>query len=142
MFESEIQKHFSGGNASYTLPKQWRNLAEDFRKLLAESRPLLTLTTLTVPGSISRPLQPQTPTPARRGNHSFSEAIEIDSASDNDLAPTSRSIRSEKKRVSKGGISGETPMKRQRMDDIPLYTPARAVDKPSKLLKKAPIELR
>ena len=134
-FESEIQKHFSGGNASYTLPKQWRNLADNFRKHLAESRPLLTLSTSNVPSSNSRPSQPQTPTPAQRGNGSFSEAIELDSASDNDNesrpAPKSGSIRSDKKRVNNGDLSGETSVKRQRMIDIPLYTSAKATDKPN-----------
>ena len=142
IFESEIQKHFSGGNASYTLPKQWRNLAEGFRKLLSESRPLLTLSTSHVSSSISRALQPETPTPARRGNGSFFEAIEIDSGSDNEsrLAPTSGS-RSGKKRVNNDELSGETQMKRQRMSDIPLYTPGKALDKSSKFLEKGSLRI-
>ena len=138
IFESEIQKHFSGGNASYTLPKRWRNLAEDFRKLLGDARPLLKLAKST---SIPRPFQPETPTPARRGNGSFIEAIEIDSASENESrpAPMSGFIQSEKKRLGNGELSGETPMKRQRLNDIPLYIPAKAIDKPSELLEKDPL---
>ena len=124
-------ERFGDDNGSYTLPKQWRSLAEYSRKLLTESCPLLTLPTSSVPRSISRMLQSQSPTPARRGNDPSSEAIEIDSAFDNEsrLAPTSESISNNKKRINNGDLSRETPVTRQRIGDISLYTQATAIDK-------------
>lgn len=131
-FEAEIQKHFNGGDAKYTLPKQWHNLAERFRKLLAESRPVMTQTAMTAIARESKnsPLQ-QSPMPARRTNQSTTQAIEIDSATDGEApqtpTPTTISIRSGKKRIN--GEMSQNSVKRLRMCDIPLFTPPETTEK-------------
>ena len=71
----------------------------------------------------------QTPTPARRTYQSITQAIEIDSASDDEVPQTLEPISMifERKRVN-AEASRETPTKRLRMSDIPLYTPSKVTD--------------
>lgn len=136
-FESKVQKHFDGGNPDFTLPKQWHNLAEKFRKILADSRPMLLQPTLPVRTrqNADSPMQETpTPKPARKTHRSFQDCIEIDSASDNEVSRVPD-------RVVKKRLNGDSPQdtiaKRMRMSDIPLYTASVSSEKICKLLKIA-----
>ena len=138
VFESKLQKHFDGGSPEYTLPKQWYNLAENFRKLMADSRPMLTQPPLitNVRTSIDS-FSPGTPTPAKRpSNREVPNAIAIDSDSDDEVPrkSTPMPIRLDKKRTN-GDNTQETPAKRIRMSEIPPFTPSIGVDKKCRILK-------
>ena len=123
-FESNVQRHFDGGNPDFTLLKNWHNLAERFRKILADSRPMLLQPPLPVRTNQSAhsPVR-ETPTPAQKTHRSSRECIEIDSASDNEVPRKRVSIPD---RVVKKRVNGDSPQdtiaKRMRMSDIPLYT--------------------
>ena len=140
-FESNVQKHFDGGNPDFTLPKRWHNLAEKFRKILADSKPMLLQPTLPVRTrqSADSPVQ-ETPTPksARKTHRSFQDCIEIDSASDNEVIRKQVSIsdRVVKKRNNEDSPQ-DTIAKRMRMSDIPLYTASAGSEKSCKLLRIA-----
>ncbi|KAL8797763.1 MAG: hypothetical protein Q9195_000115 [Heterodermia aff. obscurata] len=134
-FESNVQKHFDGGNPDFTLPKQWHNLADKFRKILADSRPMLLQPSLPVRNfqSADSPVQETpTPTPARKTHRSFQDCIEIDSASDNEVSKKQIPILD---RVVKKRINGDSPQdtsaKRMRMSDIPLHTASAGSEKTS-----------
>ena len=125
IFEMRLQKHFDGGDSEFPLPKQWRNLAEEFRKLLADSPPRLNQSSVATLRANVDNYSRETPTPARGKKQSYSIPIEIDSASDNEV-PRRPMARSDKKRVH--GASPETPMKRLKMSDIPLHTSPATID--------------
>ena len=124
-FQANVQKQFDGGSAKFVLPKQCYNLAEEFRQLLEHNRPRLVVTeprNANHVGSIDNVSQ-TTPTPVRRINYAVPEAIEIDSASEGETALKPIRTLQDKKRVN-GDSSQETPIKRQRMSEIPFYTPS------------------
>ena len=120
-FESNVQKHFDGGNPEFTLPKKWHNIAEKFRNTLANSRPMLQQPRLSV--RTRHNADKETPTPAAKTHRSSQDPIEIDSASDDE---ESREQLSVPDRVIKKRTNGDTPpdsmAKRVRMSDIPQYT--------------------
>ena len=140
-FESNIQKHFDGGNPDFTLPKQWHNLAERFRQILADSRPMLLQPPLPVrtrQNADSPVRETPTPKPARKAHRSFQDCIEIDSASDNEVP--GRQIPAPDRMVKKranGDSPQDTVAKRRHMSDIPLHTASVGSEKICKLLKIA-----
>lgn len=104
-FEQMIEKNIDGGSQAYPFQKEWNQLALQFRKMLADSKPILKFPTPPTPahsqstrdtlsfGSIAG-----TPTPAAR-NGAGPIAIDIDSDDDDvDCKPTPVVHRSVKKR--------------------------------------------
>ena len=72
-FEGKVEKNIDGGLQDNTFQKRWHYLALEFHKMLADSRPVLTLPTLSAPRQSSRDTPSSettgTPTPSSgRGN--------------------------------------------------------------------------
>ena len=89
-FEGEIQKYIDGGLQDNTFQKRWHDLALEFRKVLADSRPVLMLPTPSAPRQSSRDTPSSemtgTPTPASgRGNVAV---FTVDSDSEGDRKPS------------------------------------------------------
>ena len=126
IFELETNKQLDGGDPEYPFRKEWNALVQDFRKVLADSRPLLFQTD---PAPRARSgIEMGTPTPIHRNNH---HPITIDSDDEEEAAnmtPLPDRTNSSKRR-----IKAETPRisvsKRPRMSEIPLFTPEKTQSK-------------
>ena len=116
-FEGEIQKDFDGGVPGHSFQMEWHNVAEQFRKTLEDSRPLLSHSA--TPPAIRPTIEGQD-TPTR--THTMSDAINLDS-DDEDLPASVNALpnRPSKKR-SNDTTPQNTPLKRARMGDIPLHS--------------------
>ena len=126
-FESEIHKDFDGGVPGYSFLMEWHNVAEHFRKTLADARPLLSQPSSNP--SLRHTIEGQdTPTPTQK--HSLFDPINLDSDDDAPALTATLPDRPTKKRVS--DTSPNTTLKRARMNDIPMYTPLKGPRKTSK----------
>jgi len=119
-----LKKHINGGSADFPFQKDWKKLVVEFRKVMAESRPKLVLSSPSYPShrasSQATEEFPGTPTPAGRN-----PPITIDSDDDEfPLKPTSVPHRSGSKRP-RTNSAQFTPQKIQRMSDIPPFTASR-----------------
>lgn len=117
--EDGLKKHINGGSAEFPFQKDWKHLVVEFRKIMAESRPKLVLSSPPQYRAASQATDesPGTPTPAGRN-----PPITIDSDDDElPSKPTSISHRSGSKRVRTDSVQF-TPQKSQRMSDIPSFT--------------------
>ena len=113
--ESGLKKHIDGGSAEFPFQKDWKNLITEFRKVMAESRPRVMLSSSSYTSQPADEM-PGTPTPVGRNS-----LITIDS--DDDELPSKPMLthRSSSKR-SRADSAQFTPQKRQRMSDIPSFT--------------------
>ena len=114
--EGDLRNHINGGSAEYPFQKDWKSLVVEFRKVMAESRPKMILSSHNTPyraASQATDELPGTPTPGR------GPPITIDSDED-DLPskPIPSFHRSGSKRV-RTDSTFTTPHKYQRMNDIP-----------------------
>lgn len=116
--ESSLRKHVNGGSAEFPFQKDWKNLVMEFRKVLADSRPKMVLSsppyTQRRASSQATDDFPGTPTPRGRD-----PPITIDSE-DDEPKPTPVSQRSGHKRA-RPDSSQFTPQKFQRMSDLPSF---------------------
>jgi len=125
VFEAEVHKQFNGGDPTYPFRKEWNMLVLAFRKVMADSRPLLLQ-----PPSIRPTVEPGTPTPARK-NASIPIIIDSDAEDDpRNLTPIPDRTSSSKRRI-KVASPLDPPSKRSRLGDIPLFTPEKALRKAS-----------
>lgn len=118
-FSRDIQLHIDGGSPDMPFQKKWHQLALEFRKQLADSRPSLAMPS-TAPraglaGSQTDVFVVSTPGPPM--------AITIESDPDEPQAETPTQSRPPKKRAHDGGASAApTPQKKaRRITDIPQY---------------------
>ena len=118
--EGDLRNHINGGSAEYPFQKDWKSLVLEFRKVMAESRPRMVLSS---PSASHRAASqatdelPGTPTPLARG-----PPITIDSDDDDEspLKPLPVLYRSGSKRT-RTDSTHVTPHKFQRLSDIPSF---------------------
>ena len=129
VFAAETQKQFDGGDPAFPFRKDWNELILEFRKRMADSRPLLTQPPL--PRIAQSTIEPSTPTPLQNDNGA---AITIDSNDEEDVRITTplsdRTLQSSNKRLFKVA-SPHRSSKRPRLNDIPLFTPKKVPPKSS-----------
>ena len=114
-FEKEIQKNIDGGSKMYPFQKLWDTKAQEFRKLLAETRPLIKMPPQ------RRSLNGGTPTQSPVKSQD-TVAIEIDS----DDSPTQKTptYQTGSKRPHMSSPATPTPIKIQRTSTDTLFRPA------------------
>ena len=132
VFEAEAQKQFDGGDPMYPFRRDWNALVQRFRKVMADSRPLLNQPSLV---AVTRPTIESTcgtPTPARKIGMSMPITIDSDDEEvQQKSTPLPDRTSTSKKRI-KMSSPQDTPSKRSRMSDIPLFTPEKAFPKACK----------
>ena len=89
-FEGEIQKNIDGGLQDNTFQKRWHYLALEFRKVLADSRPVLMLPTPAIPrqSSSDTPSREMTGTPTPGSGRGNIPVFNVDSDSEGDHKPS------------------------------------------------------
>ena len=89
-FEGEIQKNIDGGLQDNTFQKRWHYLALEFRKVLAESRPVLMLPTPATPkqSSSGTPSSERTGTPTPGSGRGNIPVFNVDSDSEGEHKPS------------------------------------------------------
>ncbi len=87
-FEQQIEKYIEGGAQANTFQKEWNKQALQFRKVLADSRPILKIPNPPTPSqSRGTPASESTVTPSPSGRKNVT-VFEIDSESDTDSKPS------------------------------------------------------
>ena len=88
-FEGKVQKNIDGGLQDNTFQKRWHYLALEFRKVLADSRPVLMLPTPSAPRQSSRdtPSSEMTGTPTPGSGRGNIPVFNVDSDSEGDHKP-------------------------------------------------------
>ena len=121
LFELEMRKQFDGGDPKYLFRKDWNDLVLKFRKVMADSKPLL----IQVESTDSAPTRSSvdTPTPVHRNLHN---PIMIDSDDDEKdtryTTPLPDRTASSKRRIKQSSPPSQpSASKRPRMNDIPQF---------------------
>jgi len=110
-FEQEIEKHVEGAAQANTFQKEWNNRAVNFRKVLADTRPVLRFPNPPTPSQFrGTPVSETTVTPSPSGQKNIT-VFEIDSDSDADHKPSP--VQSGRKRPH--GSIQSTPSKMSRI---------------------------
>ncbi len=89
-FEGKVQKNIDGGLQDNTFQKRWHYLALEFRKVLADSRPVLMLPKPSTPRQSSRdtPSSEMTGTPTPGSGRGNIPVFNVDSDSEGDHKPS------------------------------------------------------